>query len=280
MLGGIYMEEKNLTVIGSYSTREEALSVIERLRNEGYERDDIVIYTTDEAASRLGFDGLSGIDVETDENRMDGEEDRSLWEKIKDTFSFDTYDSETATPENDPLYQYRGDISDGKFVITVKGYRQPETTEDTMDTQDTVSPASTMGTGLETGTGTDPMDVGGTTGFQNTTDPLNMTPGTDPMDVPGETDTMGTSKTEDIDRKPVTDQSSQGTDENLEDDTITIPIKEEQVDVSKHTVVREEVGIHKEEHEDVEKVTEDVSREELDIDTSGDVHIEDRNKKS
>lgn len=30
---------------------------------------------------RLGFDGLSGIDVETDENRMDGEEDRSLWEK-------------------------------------------------------------------------------------------------------------------------------------------------------------------------------------------------------
>lgn len=334
MLGGIYMEEKNLTVIGSYSTREEALSVIERLRNEGYERDDIVIYTTDEAASRLGFDGLSGIDVETDGNRMDGEEDRSLWEKIKDTFSFDTYDSETATPENDPLYQYRGDISDGKFVITVKGYRQPETTEDTMDTQDTVSPASTMGTGLETGTGTDPMDVGGTTGFQNTTDPLNMTPGTDPMDVPGETDTMGTSKTEDIDRKPnldddtiqlkeekldvnthdvttgevdihkhvvndtetvevpvkreeivierkpVTDQSSQGTDENLEDDTITIPIKEEQVDVSKHTVVREEVGIHKEEHEDVEKVTEDVSREELDIDTSGDVHIEDRNKKS
>lgn len=304
------MEEKNLTVIGSYSTREEALSVIERLRNEGYERDDIVIYTTDEAASRLGFDGLSGIDVETDENRMDGEEDRSLWEKIKDTFSFDTYDSETATPENDPLYQYRGDISDGKFVITVKGYRQPETTEDTMDTQDTVSPASTMGTGLETGTGTDPMDV------------------------PGETDTMGTSKTEDIDRKPnldddtiqlkeekldvnthdvttgevdihkhvvndtetvevpvkreeivierkpVTDQSSQGTDENLEDDMITIPIKEEQVDVSKHTVVREEVGIHKEEHEDVEKVTEDVSREELDIDTSGDVHIEDRNKKS
>ncbi|HBK5879580.1 TPA: DUF2382 domain-containing protein [Enterococcus faecium] len=304
------MEEKNLTVIGSYSTREEALSVIERLRNEGYERDDIVIYTTDEAASRLGFDGLSGIDVETDENRMDGEEDRSLWEKIKDTFSFDTYDSETATPENDPLYQYRGDISDGKFVITVKGYRQPETTEDTMDTQDTVSPASTMGTGLETGTGTDPMDV------------------------PGETDTMGTSKTEDIDRKPnldddtiqlkeekldvnthdvttgevdihkhvvndtetvevpvkreeivierkpVTDQSSQGTDENLEDDTITIPIKEEQVDVSKHTVIREEVGIHKEEHEDVEKVTEDVSREELDIDTSGDVHIEDRNKKS
>ena len=40
--------------------------------------------------------------------------------KNKRYFFFDTYDSETATPENDPLYQYRGDISDGKFVITVK----------------------------------------------------------------------------------------------------------------------------------------------------------------
>lgn len=41
-----------------------------------------------------------------------------------------------------------------------------------------------------------------------------MTPGTDPMDVPGETDTMGTSKTEDIDRKP-----------NLDDDTIQLKKK-------------------------------------------------------
>ena len=46
-----------------------------------------------------------------------------------------------------------------------------------MDTQDTVTSANTMGTGLGTGTGTHPMDVDGTTGFQNTTDPLNMTPG-------------------------------------------------------------------------------------------------------
>lgn len=34
------MNERNLTVIGSYSTREEALSVIEQLRDEGYDRDE------------------------------------------------------------------------------------------------------------------------------------------------------------------------------------------------------------------------------------------------
>lgn len=276
MLGGIYMEEKNLTVIGSYSTREEALSVIERLRNEGYERDDIVIYTTDEAASRLGFDGLSGIDVETDENRMDGEEDRSLWEKIKDTFSFDTYDSETATPENDPLYQYRGDISDGKFVITVKGYRQPETTEDTMGTSKTEDIDRKPNLDDDTiQLKEEKLDVNT---YDVTTGEVDIhkhvVNDTETVEVPVKREEIV------IERKPVTDQSSQGTDEKLEDDTITIPIKEEQVDVSKHTVIREEVGIHKEEHEDVEKVTEDVSREELDIDTSGDVHIEDRNKKS
>ena len=114
------MEDKNLTVIGSYSTRDEALSVIERLRNEGYDRDDIVIYTTDEAATRLGFDGLSGIDVETDENRMDGEEDRSLWERIKTLFFLIPMILRRLRQKIDPLYQYRGDISAGKFVITVK----------------------------------------------------------------------------------------------------------------------------------------------------------------
>lgn len=39
------------------------------------------------------------------------------------------------------------------------------------------------------------------------------------------------------------------------------------------------MGIYKEEYEDVEKVIEDVSWEELDIDISGDVYIEDCNKK-
>lgn len=37
------MKERDLTVIGSYSTREEALSVIEQLRDEGYNREDIII---------------------------------------------------------------------------------------------------------------------------------------------------------------------------------------------------------------------------------------------
>lgn len=49
-----------------------------------------------------------------------------------------------------------------------------------------------------------------------------------------------------IERKPV-DGAAATTDVNdtLEDNTITIPIKEEQIDVNKRTVVREEVDIRK-----------------------------------
>lgn len=84
-----------------------------------------------------------------------------------------------------------------------------------------------------------------------------------------------------IERKPVNSETSHNiSDGTLKDETITIPIKEEQIDVNKHTVVREEVGIHKKEHEDIKQVTEDVSREELDVDTKGDVQVEDTGEKT
>lgn len=79
-----------------------------------------------------------------------------------------------------------------------------------------------------------------------------------------------------IERKPG-DGAAATTDVNdtQEDDTITIPIKEEQIDVKKRPVVREKVDIRKQEHEDMKQVSENVSHEELDVDTSGDAHVED-----
>lgn len=288
------MEERNLTVIGSYSTREEALSVIEQLRDEGYDRDDIVIYTTDEAARNFGFSGLSGIDVETDVNDTEGvQEDRSLWERIKDAFSTNTYEEYVPNEEetgrsadNDPLYQYRDDIADGKIVITVKNYRGA-----------TMS-ASEINTDKNAEVSTDTIDYG--TNVANTDATTGTTDDTiqlkeEQLDVnthdvtTGEVDihkhVVNDTKTIEvpvkreeivIERRPVNEDVSHNTSNgDLKDETITIPIKEEQIDVNKHTVVREEVGIHKKEHEDIKQVTEDVNREELDIDTKGDVRVED-----
>lgn len=278
------MLERNLTVIGSYSTREEALSVIEQLHSEGYSRDDIIIYTTKDAATNFGFDGLSGIDVETGVNGVETtHEDRSLWEKIKDAFSADTYEYDSSLNEeadyanNDPLYQYRDDISAGKIIITVNNYKN-DPTQATENVTGRHASDAARATDLDTDTDTDSIQLKEEQLDINTHDVTtgkvdihkNVVNETKTVEVPVKREEIV------IERKPV-DGAAATTDVNdtLEDDTITIPIKEEQIDVNKRPVVREEVDIRKQEHEDMKQVSENVSHEELDIDTSGDVHVED-----
>ncbi|MCT0949429.1 DUF2382 domain-containing protein [Weissella confusa] len=285
------MLERNLTVIGSYSTREEALSVIEQLHSEGYSRDDIIIYTTKDAATNFGFDGLSGIDVETGVNGVETtHEDRSIWEKIKDAFSADTYEYDSSLNEeadyanNDPLYQYRDDISAGKIIITVNNYKNDSTqaTENVTGrhatgatrTNNVHASDAARATGLDTDSiqlKEEQLDI---TTHDVTTGKVdihkNVVNETKTVEVPVKREEIV------IERKPVVGAAAT-TDVNdtLEDDTITIPIKEEQIEVNKRPVVREEVDIRKQEHEDMKQVSENVSHEELDIDTSGDVHVED-----
>lgn len=274
------MNERNLTVIGSYSTREEALSVIEQLRDEGYDRDDIIIYMTKDAAQNFGFSGLSGIDVETNVDEVEGtHEERSLWERIKDTFTSNTYEEDSYTEKaddsvnDDPLYSYKEDIAAGKIVITVKDYKAPnEAVVENDRTQNMPDPTDTLNTNNENiQLKEEQLDVNThdvTTGEVDIH--KHVVNDTKTVEVPVKREEIV------IERKPVNAEASDNiSDDSLEDETITIPLKEEQIDVNKHTVVREEVGIHKKEHENMKQVTEEVSREELDIDTKGDVRVED-----
>lgn len=78
-----------------------------------------------------------------------------------------------------------------------------------------------------------------------------------------------------IEKKSVTDgEPVQGT---LDDDNeeVTIPVTEEQIEVTKKPVVTDEVTINKETKEDTKQVSETVRKEDLDVDTSGDVDVED-----
>lgn len=56
-------------------------------------------------------------------------EERSLWERIKDTFTSNTYEEDSYTEKaddsvnDDPLYSYKEDTAAGKIVITVKDYK-------------------------------------------------------------------------------------------------------------------------------------------------------------
>ena len=258
-------QEKIILSMQNCSTREEALSVIEQLRDEGYDRDDIIIYTTKDAAQNFGFSGLSGIDVETNVDEVEGtHEERSLWERIKDTFTSNTYEEDSYTEKaddsvnDDPLYSYKEDIAAGKIVITVKDYKAPnEAVVENDRTQSMPDPTDTLNTDNENiQLKEEQLDVNThdvTTGEVDIH--KHVVNDTKTVEVPVKREEIV------IERKPVNAEASDNiSDDSLEDETITIPLKEEQIDVNKHTVVREEVGIHKKEHEDMKQVTEEVSR--------------------
>lgn len=219
-------------------------------------------------------------------------EDRSLWEKIKDTFSADTYEYDSSSNEeadhanNDPLYQYRDDISAGKIIITVNNYKN-DPTQATENVTGRHAAGATRTNNLHASDATRATDLDTDTdsiqlkGEELDIDKHDVTTGKVDVhkNVVNEKKTVEVPvKREEIviERKPG-DGAAATTDVNdtPEDDTITIPIKEEQIDVKKRPVVREEVDIRKQEHEDMKQVSENVSHEELDVDTSGDAHVED-----
>lgn len=67
-------------------------------------------------------------------------------------------------------------------------------------------------------------------------------------------------------------------DGELEEEEIVIPVSEEQVNVTKRPEVTEEVTVGKESVEETKHVTEKVKKEELDVDSDGDVVVDDENK--
>lgn len=69
-----------------------------------------------------------------------------------------------------------------------------------------------------------------------------------------------------VERHEVNDIPAEGSFSNSNDiDEVRVPVNEDRVNVTKENVVSEEVIIKKEKHEDVEHISEDVRREEIDI---------------
>ncbi len=84
-------------VEGTYVSKEETVSAVERLIDEGYLADEIIIVTNEKTESQL--EDLTLVEVDA----VDPGEGLSLWEKLKQSFSFGRYDSDE--PSN-PLEDY------------------------------------------------------------------------------------------------------------------------------------------------------------------------------
>lgn len=92
-------------VEGTYMSKEETVSAVERLVNEGYLMDEIIIVTNEKHESEL--EDLTMVEVDS----VDPSEGLSLWEKMKQSFSFGRYDSEESS---NPLEDYGVEEASGE----------------------------------------------------------------------------------------------------------------------------------------------------------------------
>lgn len=133
-------------VEGTYLSKEETVSAVERLINEGYVAEEIIIVTNEKNESEL--EDLTIVEVDA----VDPNEGLSLWEKLKETFSFGRYNSdEPSNPledygiEEDPGDHYTEALEKGEIVILVnsagptKPHRLSRVTEDVLKGTDEVN---------------------------------------------------------------------------------------------------------------------------------------------
>ncbi len=242
-------------VEGSYATAQDAFAAVRRLKTEGYRAEDIRLVSNE--AMRDTFMNDTDVHVTTTD-RYDDEltqEDESLWEKIKDAFTVD--DGHSNDPDNDPLAHYRTDIEAGKIVVLVESdsKRVDERTHD----EETIQLK-------EERLDVDTKEV--QTGEVHVS--KRVVEETETIEVPVEHEEIV------IERHPVDGDEKVSGNMTLEDDEITIPVTEEQIEVTKEPVITEEVTVGKEKVTDTKQVKEQVEKEELDIESDGDVDLDDQ----
>lgn len=281
-------------VVGSYARPQEAVDAVKKLQEEGYQKEDITLISSTE--SRNSISNTTDVEVSTDEAvtgetaKDNDKDDRSIWQKIKESFSTKDYDDNVSTSsDDDPLYSYQEDLANGNIIVMVNGEKK-----------------GTGGSGITTPLDPDPMFG---TGIMTNSQPLiepteqNNAPSSDNAEQ-NETIQL---KEEKIDvntrevqtgevraRKRVVEETktvevpvrheevvierhklNNGSDADgvSKDDEMVIPISEEQIEVTKHPVVKEEVSINKQEVEDTKQVSETVRKEDINVGTEGNIYV-------
>jgi uncharacterized protein (TIGR02271 family) len=76
-----------------------------------------------------------------------------------------------------------------------------------------------------------------------------------------------------VERVPAGAEARPG-DATFRDETVRVPVREEEVEIHKRPVVREQVRISKTSHEQERRASEDVRREDVDVEKGDDVELE------
>lgn len=129
------METLNRSVTAVCLKREEAVSEIQRLHNQGYRQSEISVYSNSDRAKTL--ERLMGIEIK-DLQVHNIEQNQSWWESFKTSFlsgshsddftqsetvpTFTSLNNDSFAKPLDCLNHYEQELADGKLVIVVDNY--------------------------------------------------------------------------------------------------------------------------------------------------------------
>lgn len=265
-------------VKGSYNSVEEALEAAKQLKAEGYSSKDITLISNN--TTRDSFMNNSDVKMESPENynlesnhsTAGVKEDESLWDKIVNAFTVeDEYDNRTSGSNEDPLAHYRNDIQEGKVVVLAEGKHDgmSDSVDYTMHNDESNrNPNLADNQTVELSEERLEVDTNEVqTGEVHVS--KRVVEDRESVDVPVDHEEVV------IERHSVEGDREVTDNHEFKDEEFTIPVNEEQIDVNKKSVVTEEVSIGKERVTDNKHVEETVRREELDVDTEGDIDVND-----
>lgn len=316
MTGGVNMEKAPQTVIGKYKNPEDVKAALQRLQREGYKREDVTLYTNN--TNLKHFEETNEVDMLADETRtvMKDKEDRSVWERVKGIISYEDSSHTASDAEKEFLTPFKEDISNGYTIIVVRDFKespqphkqsnQPKTettaplqvkpheeTEEQSDninadeesehsqsvSEDAFAPRVTNQAEVSSdrdkiqlkeeqlNINKEEVHTGEVSVHKETVHDVET------IDVPVEREPIV------VENKVDSDGASHSADALVEEDSIIIPIKEEKITVHKEPVIKEEVHIKKERVQDIEHISENVRREEIDVDTNGQANFSEKEEK-
>lgn len=257
------------TVVGNYANATDALNYVNTLIDQGYPKDSISIIANKSAADTLMS---TGVKVERDFEYVEGATDETLWERIKAFFG-----RENTRLHETSLADYRDSILDGNVLVLVDDDMLPESLTDHFDSTYSVDMDNTAYLNNDvTDENTirlreEQMDV---SKHQVETGKAiihkRVVEDTKTIEVPVRHEEIV------IERTTLSGNDVNGAD--FKDETITIPVMEEQVEVTKHPVMTGEIHISKRDVENVEQVSASLRREELEVQQDGKTIIVDNDR--
>lgn len=275
-------------VVGSYVSPEEAVNAVKKLQEEGYQKEDITLISSTESKNSISdTTDIIGTIKETDKDN------RSIWKKIKESFSSNDSTEPSSSQSNDDfLDAYQQDIANGNIIVIVKGEPKKISSNEAHSTE-RVTPLAHPEPGLDSVKSSDipvseneeQLQKSESETIQLKEEQLDVTTnevqtgevrarkriveGTKTIQVPVRHEEIV------IEQHNLKDDHSDNAVKNKE---VVIPVTEEEIKVTKHPVVKEEVSLNKEEVTDIKQVNRTVKKEDITVDTKGDTQVKKNNE--